>query len=49
MEYHEPRGELDFTISEDKSVSEIRFLTFDILVLTVIYMIYVWMNEFEMP
>ena len=49
MEYHEPRGELDFTISEDKSVSEIRFLTFDMLVLTVIYMINVWMNDFEMP
>ena len=39
MEYHEPRGELGFTIPEEKSVSEIRFLTFDMLVLTVIYMI----------
>ena len=49
MEYHEPRGELGFTISEEKSVSEIRFLTFDVLVLIVIYMVYVWMNDFEMP
>ena len=45
MEYHEPRGELGFTITEEKSVSEIRFLTFDVLVLIVIYIWYMceWM------